>query len=90
MILEMIGTEVRKADEAKSRGDTEGMERIHSDLAVIFKQIENNRKDVYRYGHNPALHEYNIMYKLIEGSAYHELFKQLISQYDDEVKCVIP
>jgi hypothetical protein len=85
MLLSMIESQVKRAKEANARGDKDTAHRIYTELAIQFKQIENNRKDAYKYGHRPALHEYNIIYKLIEGSEHHDVFKKLIDYYDSEI-----
>ena len=91
MVLSMIETQVHRAKEANARGDKDTARRIYTELAIMFKQIEENRKTAYRYGTGtPALQEYNIMYKLIEGSDYHDLFKKLVDFYDEEITPIVP
>lgn len=91
MLLKMIETQVTRAKEANARGDKDTGRRIYTELAILFKQIEDNRKTAYRYGTGtPALQEYNIIYKLIEGSIYHGLFKKLVEFYDTEISPIEP
>jgi len=89
ILLSMIETQVTRAKEAMARGDKDTAQRIYTELAILFKQIEDNRKTAYRYGTGtPALQEHNIIYKLIEGSVYQDLFKKLIDFYDEEINPV--
>jgi hypothetical protein len=91
MILQMIETQVSRAKEANARGDKDTARRIYTELAILFKQIEDNRKTAYRYGTGtPALQEYNIMYKLIDSSMYNDLFKKLVDYYDSEINPIEP
>lgn len=86
MIIDMIETKEELAREAESRGDTATSERIRTDLALYFKQVEDGRKAAYRFGAGtPALQEWNIIYKMIEHSKFGDLFKQLIDFYDSQI-----
>jgi hypothetical protein len=86
MILAMIETKEDLAQEAVARGDQATADRIHMDLALYFKQVDDGRKAAYRFGAGtPALQEWNIIYKMIEHSKYGELFSQLLDFYDTSI-----
>jgi hypothetical protein len=86
MILKVIETKEDLAQEALSRGDQDTADRIHSDLAIYFKQVEDGRKAAYKFGvGTPALQEWNIIYKIIEHSKYGDLFARLIDLYDSDI-----
>jgi hypothetical protein len=83
LVLAMIDTEVNAMEEARIAGRTEEEVTRRDGLAILFKRIEDDRKAAYKYRiGTPALQENNILYKMIEGSKHHSLFKQLIGRYD--------
>jgi hypothetical protein len=86
ILLTMIESQVDRAKEAKMRGDMDTARRIYTELAILFKGIEDDRKTAYRYGTGtPALQERNILYKLIESSEHHELFSKLVEFYNSDI-----
>lgn len=86
MLLRQIESEVALMNEVRLH-DPEQYEEIKKRLAILFKTIEDNRKTAYIYGTGtPSLQEYNIIFKIIEGSQYGSLMEEMIDVYDDTHK----
>lgn len=82
LLLTQIESEVALMNEIRQH-DPEQYEDTRKRLAILFKSIEDNRKTAYRYGTGtPALQEYNIVYKIVEGSPYGPLMHEMVSYYD--------
>lgn len=86
MLLEMIASEVAAIRRSVAAGTQLETDRRLKELSRIFHKVDENRKLSYRYHTGtPALHENNILYKMIEDSEYAELFHELVEKYNGEV-----
>jgi len=86
MILFRIEMELNVIQSLLSQNKTEEAHNRMYSLAILFKQLEDDRKTAYKYGiGTPALQEANIIYKLVT-SRYDELSHALIQLFDDDWK----
>jgi hypothetical protein len=73
-----LKTMVDGLHQAINNGDEDDIRTRVEELKAFFVEMHEKRQLAYRYGiGTPALHEYNILYKLIEHGPYHDLFKVL-------------
>lgn len=83
MLLSQIESEVKLMNETRIQAPEEYQE-AKKRLSILFKTIEDNRKTAYRYGTGtPALQEYNVIYKIVEGSQYGPLMHEMIHTFDE-------